>query len=32
VIGRSIVTSVKDLDKTLMRCIRRYSKEPRPIK
>lgn len=32
VIGRGIFTSVKDLDKKLMRYIREYNKEPRPIK
>ncbi|ART52181.1 IS630 family transposase [Acidovorax carolinensis] len=32
VISRSIFTSVKDLDKKLMRYIRQYNKDPKPIK
>ena len=32
VIARGIFTSVKDLKKKLMRYIRRYNKEPKPIK
>ena len=32
VISRGIFTSVKDLDKKLMRYIRQYNKDPRPLK
>ena len=32
VISRGIFTSVKDLDKKLMRYIRQYNKDPKPIK
>ena len=32
VISRGIFTSVKDLDKKLMRYIREYNKDPKPIK
>jgi transposase len=32
VISRGIFTSVKDLDKKLMRCIREHNKSPKPLK
>jgi transposase len=32
VISRGVFTSVKDLDKKLMRYIRQYNKDPKPIK
>ena len=32
VISRGIFTSVKDLDKKLMRYIRQHNKDPKPIK
>jgi hypothetical protein len=32
VISRGIFTSVKDLDKKLMRYIRQYNKDPKPSK
>jgi hypothetical protein len=32
VISRGIFTSVKDLDKKLMRYIRQYNKNPKPLK
>ena len=32
IIARGIFTSIKDLDKKLMRYIRQYNKNPRPLK
>ena len=32
VITRGVFTSIKDLDKKLMHCIRQYNKDPKPLK
>lgn len=32
IITRGVFTSIKDLDKMLMRYIRQYNKDPKPLK
>ena len=32
VITRGVFTSIKDLDKKLMHCVRQYNKDPKPLK